>query len=660
MARYLCVFRMFCALIINLSCVIPVAAQSPAPNELTDAPAQPSGLRAFHRSGQTFLTWQERPDIAGESYRVYRYNQPITAANLAEAVRLYEVPEGSARFFANRYYSYDSRDWRYRYVERLVVEDGGEPLPPGTGLLVWTLAPEDFGGGTSGSGYYAVTTVYNGTENTLDLGPGNTFGPLAEAVADPRPIEVPNSIGPGWHVFIQYMDLRAWNPTFHAPNSTNGYYGLDAADFEVAHAIQYAYDYAVFVPGAGQCGGNVPTRVPVIVELHAWGGNSYGPPSPRKARPWCAYQIFPVDESETWWFGFARNIDYRQSNNPKAGDAIVNYTEQRVLRMIYDLYRFPLGPEVDLDRVYVYGHSMGASGALAMALRYPNVFAAAYASKPMTNYRQADGWKGTVTPKWGSETLNLPVTLDGPGGWAAHLAKYNGTGVWDWQNHQATLHSRQGEDMAPLGISQGINDTSIPWETQGAPMLVALEDSRQVWAERVMDNNHAWDEFLALPPTLGKDAAYTPFYGLRARRSETIPGLGRLSSNPTIPPTTTASYNQSVEWSASWNAWDGPPLDTPSSWQISLRPVGEPITLTVDVTLRRVQTFRVLPGALYRWENWRLADGQLVASGTVMADETGLLSVPGICISPSGNRVRVYSQIHRSTCLPLLFSAVPD
>ncbi len=372
---------------------LPVVAATHA------GPPQPTALSVTHRSGQSFITWQERSELQGLSYRVYRHTAPITSSNIVSATLLYEVPEGSSQFYANRYRDYSSPpNWQPRYVDRFIVTDLGQQLPGDSGLLVWTLGPSDFGGGNKGSAYYAVTTVDGGIENIDDFTKQNTYGPVSEAIGDPTPILIQES-DTGWHAFIQYMDLRSWNPTFHAPNSTNSYYGLDSTDPKVKNAIQYAYDYAVFVPGHEQCGETIPDTLPVLVSLHAWQGNVYPPPS--SASSYCAYVIRPVDVTETWWYGFARNHDFRLGGSPVAGDEVVNYTEYRVLRMVYDLIRDPLTKPVDPERVYVSGHSMGASGALAFALRYPNVFAASYASKPMTNYREAGGWTGSVASKWG-------------------------------------------------------------------------------------------------------------------------------------------------------------------------------------------------------------------------------------------------------------------
>ncbi|HPC82136.1 MAG TPA: putative glycoside hydrolase [Thermoanaerobaculaceae bacterium] len=610
-------------------------------------PPQPSELGVVHRSGQTFVTWTERSDLAGERYRVYRHSEPITSANLASARRLLEVWEGSGRFLADRWD--DNGTWHARYLERFVIADNQPQLAAGTGLLVWTLATSDLGGASSGQGYYAVTTVSpGGVENISSFGAGNTAGPVAESVADPLPVEASVPGNEGGHIFVQYYDLHTFNPTFYAPHPRNGFFGLSEADPAVAHALQYALTYSVGEPSAANCGGTVPARVPVVLYLHGWNGNTY-PPQLGPSEYYCAFEIRPIDVSETWYFGFARSHDFRTGEEPAAGDTVVNYTEQRLLRSVYDLLRHPvLGPRADANRIYVYGHSMGGSGTLALALRYPNVFAAAYASEPMTDYRTSgDGgdadWREDVAWKWGSRTLNLPVSLGGPGNWAAHLTRYNGVGVWDWQNHQANIASRTADETVPIGVGHGRQDQVIGWTTQGRPFPAQAEAGRRCWGGWHANADHTWLGFAGLPPTLSPDASTAPFAGLAAVRNESVPGLSRASGNLPLPPPDEGAeggFNQFVEWSASWNAWDGAPVDTASLWGISLRTVdGQP--RTVDVTPRRLQTFRIVAGGDYAWENRRVSDDGLVASGHVTADAAGLVTVPSFAVTGTGNRLRL-------------------
>lgn len=619
------------ALVALAAGVRPVTAQS-----------QPLGVQAIHRSGQTFVTWQERGDVAGERYRVYRHAAPITAASRPAAALLAEVWEDSGRFFADRYNADSSGTWQARYCERFVIADLAAPLPAGVGLLVWTPA-------SAGGSYYAVTTVSPaGTENVTDFTAANTVGPVAEQAAEPMPVEVDVASNTGGHVFVQYMDLARWNPTFHAPHAGNQFYGLDPADPAVAHALQYGYTYSVGEPAAGACGGSVPAVVPLVVNLHGWGGNGYGPalgPSPY----YCAFELRPVDISETWWFGFARTHDYRSGQEPMVGDVIANFTEQRVLRMVYDLLRHPaVGPRIDRERIYLYGHSMGASGTLALALRYPNIFAAAYASEPMTDYRTSgDGggvdWRGDVAWKWGTPAQNLPIVVAGPGDWTNHLAAHNGTGVWDWQNHRANLVDRAGDEMVPFGVAHGRADEVIEWQTQGRPVYAALDSSRRAWGGTVTGSGHSWQGYAGLPPNLGPNGSLVPFAGFGVRLHETVPGLSDASGNPPLPPADAGpelGYNQTIAWSASWDPWDGEPLDGEREWRMSLRTI-DGSTQTVGVTPRRTQHFRTNAAAAVDWESRRVGDGAILAAGSTVADATGLVTIPAIEVAPGGTRLRL-------------------
>ncbi len=356
---------------------------------------------------------------------------------------------------------------------------------------------------------------------------------------------------------------------------------------------------------------------------------------------YCAFEIRPIDVSETWYFGFARDHDYRQAGSVSAGDTIVNYTEQRILRMIYDLLRDPdIGPRIDRNRIYVWGHSMGASGALALALRYPNVFAAAYASQPMTDYRNAGGWLGNVQSKWGRPTLNLPVQIDGPGNWADHLQAYNDTGVWDWQNHQANVQNRVGEEVVPFGIGTGLNDTGVTWETQGKPVYAAIDAGQRAWGGIITDDEHTWLGFKGLPPNLSVDDSGVPFAGLQVVLNESVPGFSNASGNPPLPSDSTGGFNQTLEWSASWDTWDGAPVDATFLWQMSLRTT-DGLTQTVDVSPRRLQFFKIVPGESYHWENRSVSGGALVDSGTVTAGEAGVVTVPDFVVSSGGNRLNL-------------------
>jgi pimeloyl-ACP methyl ester carboxylesterase len=620
---------------------------------LTPTHPIPSRLTVTYLNGQTFILWPERTDLQGEKYRVYRFSQPITPYTFAQAALLGEVGKDSARFYANRYKDRKTLIWTDRFVDRYIIQDFGSQVPVGTGLLVWTLDSSDFGGAASGDGYYAITVTSLSGNESLD--PAYRAGPIPEAVADPSPVEITSAsnmtLSEGAHIFIQYMDLRNWNPTFHTPNPGNDYYGLDPNTPGVADDLQYAYDYLVYVPTEAKCGGDLPDKLPVIINLHGYRGNVYVNNLPQTEK-YCAYVILPQDESDTWWFGFAQKHDYRTGGEVGAGDTIVNYTEQRVLRMLFDLERKPIGPAVDTERVYVDGQSMGATGALAFAERYPNVFAAAYASQPVADFLTAGDTIHQPFVQWGNPDLNLPVLIDAPEGWATPLQKYNGVGVWDWQNYQENLSGtgilseRLYDDMTPIGIVLGTNDHVINWSTQGPPTYAAFNASQRAWGGLVTDDDHQWMYYIGMPPALaplGSRNKYTwiPYWNFKVVKDETVPGFSNLSDD-----SIDENYNQTINWSSSWYSWDGSPIDQANLWQISICTAriydnycGNGGTSTVDVTPRRVQQFKFAPGATYTWENRLVSDNSLVASGTVTADSGGLVVIKGFLVTPGGDRL---------------------
>ncbi|HEX9012485.1 MAG TPA: hypothetical protein VF813_03175, partial [Anaerolineaceae bacterium] len=218
---------------------LPTATSTPVPTP-TPVLAPP---KAFYRSGQTFLIWPEATWLSGETYRIYRSVSPITAERLSTLKPIAEVGKNSAVFYSNRYHEPGSSAWKPRYLDRLAVQDGGAEIPAGWGLLVWTLSPQDFGGAAEGEGYYAITLQPK--DGPEQFNPRSVVGPIKEAVAEPSPVDITASsgvkIGAGGHVFIQFMDLRNWNPTFHAPNPTNEYYGLESSDPGLRADLQYAY-----------------------------------------------------------------------------------------------------------------------------------------------------------------------------------------------------------------------------------------------------------------------------------------------------------------------------------------------------------------------------------------------------------------------------------
>lgn len=142
----------------------------------TSSPPQPTNLRAFHCSGQTFLTYQEQLP-QGAKYRMYQSPSAIlTPADLANATFLGEVNDRTSE---NRRESFLAGTTVY-----YVINPGQPPLGALDGLYVHTTA-------AAGSFFYAVTRVSGAVENTsITAGQGGNSLTTAvvETVVLPEPV----------------------------------------------------------------------------------------------------------------------------------------------------------------------------------------------------------------------------------------------------------------------------------------------------------------------------------------------------------------------------------------------------------------------------------------------------------------------------------------
>jgi len=185
-------------------------------------------------------------------------------------------------------------------------------------------------------------------QTTLSSVTQATTQTVNESVSTPRPVLTVSTNGGSGRIYTQYMDYANWNPTF------NGY----AFNFSVALPVNY-------------------NSSPKFVDQAEF--------------EWPVIQVHPSDPGEavnavhTWWYGHAKDHNYKtQGPVPRSGE-IENFTEQRVLAAI-DFLINDGQFNVDRDLVHAWGHSMGGTGALGFGLRYPSVFAGIYSSQPMTNF----------------------------------------------------------------------------------------------------------------------------------------------------------------------------------------------------------------------------------------------------------------------------------
>lgn len=120
-------------------------------------------------------------------------------------------------------------------------------------------------------------------------------------------------------------------------------------------------------------------RYPLVLYLHTSGerGNdnertTFGAQmflNPVNREDYPCYVIVPqCPEGRTWAF----------DKSPGSYDFPKDYPESRMMKEVIELVRlFMQRPDVDPDRVYIYGMSMGGIGAFDAVARHPDIFAAA-------------------------------------------------------------------------------------------------------------------------------------------------------------------------------------------------------------------------------------------------------------------------------------------
>jgi hypothetical protein len=572
-----------------------------------------TAIQAFHRSGQTFLTWTEDGAVTGEQYHVYRSTSVITSANLAQAQKLTS--------------KWGPLDDNTSVLQRaapgtgvpnhFVIQDLGTPLPDDKGLFVYTTPS-----GQSGTYYYAVTQVTNGVESPVITAGANslTIG-VSESVAVPKPVlTISNATGKG-RIYTQYMDYAKWNPTFQG----------------------YAYNYSVALPD------NYDPNVawPMKLMPHAYGERLRMEPSAEYE--WPLIEVFvddpgggaPGDHFQTWWYGFAADHNYLTNGSIPASGRVENFTEQRVLKTIDEVSSMF---NVDLLRIHSQGNSMGASGSLSLGMRYPNVFSGIFASEPMTNYKASPGFQTDFSALWGTQASNLPIVNNGV--YAAHLKKYDGMGVYNWMNHQEQLINRRGDPMAFLMVGHGKADDVIDWATQGRPFIAALNAGNVGFtAEQRFGWDHNWMSFdfsLDSMFNLGESGLSNWAY----LRNVSFPGISNATgSGPNVPGLSgTDFYNMKIEWSVPWNHFGDDIVDTASRYEITLR--STTIPQVAEITPQRLQEFNAPPGTTVAWKNVNNTTGQIVQSGTIVSDAKGLVTLPRVQIGTgAGNRLILTIQV---------------
>jgi len=619
-----------------------------------NVPAQAKGLRAVHRAGQTFLTWDDPEDTFGTGpvtwgalgdyrrridperqvrYRLYRHARPIDARNIHDAVLLAEVEPLSGfnsnswsleRLIHQTVFSNEDRgelgvygpfkDWNINSpqggrltIPRLAIEDG-KALPARTALYVHSAAAAQ-------RVYYAVTAVARGVENLADFSRANSLDqPVPETPAAWEPVEQPVAEPFAFDFRGRRRYFVTWVATPLAPRPMY-------------------FNWSVLVPP------DLKASAPVELYFHAPGYSYARPPVKFLDR---SIQICPHDFPFSGWYGYNDAMDTLQS---PVGDMVRPYTVRRIEAFLtWAQGRFP----VDASRII----AVGGDGAALMALQRPQLFA--YVLVTGFEAQQLDP---KAAPRY--------VRAWGPP--SPNIRSENGLAEWTWAELDWLLCGQRLPAVIPKDVSHPTAVPSAPGDgpgfrinENGTISLIAATDpgSRKSAAAPALGLKTELPLWVCRGPSWGRNPQYGHgrgrfYYALQATRHalhahwawggrltapEKFSGLWQgldIQNTTPVPVILNSSLDREGEGSGQTNAsyrWSDVQEDQ-RRFEIT---IAGPAS-TFDLVPRRLSKFTIRPGERFAWEaeavevpDWSRAKKPAARSGVATADADGLVLLQGL------------------------------
>ena len=363
--------------------------------------------------------------------------------------------------------------------------------------------------------------------------------------------------------------------------------------------------------------------MPVHIVLHGYGSE------PSEDGALDEIRVYPHDPYRSYWWGYADGL-------PDVVDGVVaDYTQRRVMHLL--AWVLDTVPEADPARVYVTGASMGGAGALSLGLHYARHFAYVGSLIGQTvarNHRPRR--KAQLGRLWGtpSQGLTGPTQV---------------LSAWDMQDMVAVLNQHVEARQQFIFTYHGKDDPIIHF---GAVVfespLVGMSWYSAIQRQHI-GHYALWDEggHGTPDPVLGRRWADTGWNRMHdgttfLRRDLAFPAFTRSSADDTpgvggngrVPMSDASGYaaDPMVAGDTGWGGavagalnrflrWDSMSIvDSEMRFEVAIWAVlgegqriqepGYPTTgdlysgalpISVDVTPRRTQIFRCVPGETIYW-----------------------------------------------------------
>lgn len=154
-------------------------------------------------------------------------------------------------------------------------------------------------------------------------------------------------------------------------------------------------------------------------------------------------------ETDAWDFGAGAGFYLDATQAPWSQHyRMESYITQELRNIIVE--QFP----ADLNRIGIFGHSMGGHGALTLALRYPEIYRSVSAFAPIC---------APIRCPWGQKAFN----------------NYLGDNQQNWQKYDATALLQAGHRVPDLLIDQGFSDQFLTTQLFPEALEQACGDAGQ-------------------------------------------------------------------------------------------------------------------------------------------------------------------------------------
>ena len=562
-------------------------------NAVAPAPLT-TNISAAFRSGQVFIQWDERLDNT-ENMRVYMHTDPITSNNFA-----------LAQLVEQRIESHSAEDWYenrnkidhvyHDNVRGWIIEDNGAPLELSDGLFVHTVVEAD-----PTNAYFAVLAD---SQNGADLAAGGNSmtTPTSIGVAPIKPIWQWGEDTVDWgsasnKPLAIYLHSHTSRP-FTGGGGTLDYLIFGDKTMGWREGLPFKFNVRVLTND------NVVLLEPydrVWINRHLTSAEAYN-----------AYdQLYKHIES--WHYGTNDKI-----YDPvlRASGTAVNYTERLHLWML-DWVKQTY--QTDTNRVYAYGASMG-TGVQRLATQNPRLFASVDVLVPILD--------------WSHETLIAP-RIAAPLG-PMSMPTSDGMVLSNRMNLVRFMQDTTA-DMPHITIRAGRQDLAVGWDR--VPSYIgAMQASRHGFLAGWDNGEHGtamrnsisnfpdfWDyEYAVNHFSLNK--SYPAFSNFSLDED---PGNGDPADGDLV-----GFINRGLDWSGI--------VDQPDRYEVTIQSTAtNAYPVTVDVTLRNLQSFNPQPGQVLKVFS-RDGNGTVVEEKDVTVDSNGLLTCGTFSItSTQGNTLTV-------------------